>query len=218
MIRATFEARVDKLEAEVQKYKALSEMLTERARRTDDDVRYRAAIAPELEREYQRLHRQLDEREGELDETKDELRAEKKMNSRLRRLVTRLEAEGQANGGNSHDREPPLRSSDEKDDEDYVPGRSPSSSPPIENGSGSSPRDQQAPGPNSGEEVTILTDQSAEGLASGDDNPSRTNESQTNGDMVYLCWWRSGEGSCDTVVASKNELHEHVLSHHLACH
>ncbi|KAH9177641.1 hypothetical protein EDB89DRAFT_1825787, partial [Lactarius sanguifluus] len=63
MIRATFEGRVDKLETEVRKYKALSEMLIERARRTDDDVRYRAAVAPEFEREYQLLHRQFDERE-----------------------------------------------------------------------------------------------------------------------------------------------------------
>jgi hypothetical protein len=201
MIRATFEARVDRLDAEVRKYKTLSEMLTERARRTDDDVRYRAAIAPELEREYQRLLRQLEEREAELDETKDELRAEKKVKTRLRRLVARLEAEGLADGGNSHDREPPLRSSGEKDDEDYVPGTSPSSSPPIEIGSGTSPRDQQAPGPNNEEDVTMLADEDVERLA-GDDNASRTND-----DMVYLCWWRSGERSCDAVVTSKSVSH-----------
>lgn len=214
IIRATFEARVDKLEAEVRKYKALSEMLTERARRTDDDVRYRAAIAPELEREYQRLHRQYEERECELDEIKDELRAEKKVNTRLRRRAARLEVEGQANGRNSHERESPLRWSDEKDDEDYVPGTSPSSSPPIKNSSRSSPRDQQALGPNEEEDIVMLTDQDVERLAGGD------GASRGNDDMVYLCRWKSGEltGSCDAVVASKNELHEHVLSHHLACH
>ncbi len=206
LIRATFEARVDKLEAEARKYKALSEMLTERARRTDDDVRYRAAIAPEFEREYQRLHRQFEEKEDELDEIKDELRAEKKANTRLRRLVARLKAEGQANGGNSHEREPPSRSSDE-DDEDYVPGTSPSSSPPIENSSRSSPRDQQAHGPDNEEDVTMLTDQDVERLA-GDDSAGRSND-----DIVYLCWWRSGElmGSCDAVVASKK------VSHSLRC-
>ncbi|KAF8266235.1 hypothetical protein EI94DRAFT_1733639 [Lactarius quietus] len=205
MIRATFEARVGKLESEARKYKALSEMLTERARRTDDDVRYRAAIAPELERQYHRLQRQLDEREGELDETKDELRAEKKVNSRLRRLVLRLEAEGQANGGKSPDREPP---SDGNDDEDYVPDTSPSSSPPNEN-AGTEPQDQHAQ-PSNEEKLTIPTDQDVERLA-GDDNAR-------NGDMVYLCWWRSGEASCDAVVANKSDLHEHVLSHHLSCH
>ncbi|KAI9465847.1 hypothetical protein BJY52DRAFT_1183406 [Lactarius psammicola] len=211
MIRATFEARVDKLEAEVRKYKALSELLTERARRTDDSVRYRAAIAPEYEREYHRLHRQFEEKEDELDEIKDELCAEKKVNTRLRRLVARLEAEGQANGGNSHKREPPSRSSD---DEDYVPGTSPSSSPPIKNSSGSPPLNKQVHGPNNEEDVTMLTDQDVERLA-GDDSASRSND-----DMVYLCWWRSGElmGSCDAVVTSKKELHEHVLSHHLTCH
>lgn len=206
MIRATFEARVDKLEAEVQKYKTLSDILTERARRTDDDVRYRAAIAPELERGYQRLQGKLEEKEDELDETKAELQAERKVTTKLRRLVARLEAEGLANGGNSHDREPPLRPTDDKEDEDYVPGTSPSSSPPIENGSKSPPRDQQVSGLNNEEDVTMLTDQDVGRLA-GDDNPSQINESQTNDDLVYLCWWRIGERSCDAVVASKSVSH-----------
>lgn len=210
MIRATFEARVGKLESEARKYKALSDMLTERARRTDDDVRYRAAIAPELERGYHQLQGQLDERESELDEIKDELRAEKKVNSRLRRLVARLEAEGLANGANVHDREPPPRSSDDEDDEDYVPDTRPPSPPPNEGGAGPSQRDQPANLNN--EEVTMRTDQDVERLAD-DDSASRS-----HGDMVYLCWWRSGEGSCDAAVDSKSELHEHVLSHHLSCH
>jgi hypothetical protein len=106
------------LESEVWKYKALSVMRTERAHRTDNDVRYRAAIVPKLEHEYQQLHRQLEEREAEFGKTKDERHAKKKAKTRLRRLVARLEAEGLANGGNSHNREPPFRSSDEKDDED----------------------------------------------------------------------------------------------------
>jgi len=212
MIRATFEARVGKLESEAGKYKALSEMLTERARRTDDVIRYRAAIAPELEREYHRLQGQLDEREGELDEMKDKLRAEKKVNSKLRRLVARLEIEGKAIGRKSHDRELPPRSSDERDDEDYVPGTSLSPSPPNKNSFGSSPRSQQAHGSNNAEDVTIPIDQDVERLA-GDHSASRTDE-----EMIYLCWWRSGEGCCDAVVASKSELHEHLLSHHLSCH
>jgi hypothetical protein len=198
MIRATFEARVGKLESEARKYKALSDLLTERARRTDDDVRYRAAIAPELEREYRRLQRQLDERESELDDIKDELQAEKKVNSRLRRLVARLEAEGLANGGRSHDKPPRL--SDDEDDEDYVPDTRPSSPPPNEGGAGPSQRDQPAFLNN--EEVTMRTDQDAERLA-GDDSASRSND----GDMVYLCWWRSGEGGCDAAVASKSVSH-----------
>lgn len=201
MIRASFEARAGKLESEARKYKALSEMLTERARRTDDDIRYRAAIAPELEREYHRLQRQLDEKEGELDEMKDDLRAEKKVNSRLRRLMARLEAEGQANGRKSPDREPPPNSSDEEDDEDYVPGASPSSSRPNETGSGTSPRGQQAHDSNNGEGIIIPIDPDAERLA-GDSSPCRT-----NGDMVYLCRWRLSDGSCDAVVASKSVSH-----------
>ncbi|KAI0273045.1 hypothetical protein BGY98DRAFT_887179, partial [Russula aff. rugulosa BPL654] len=65
LVRATFEGRIAKLEAEVQKYKTLSEMLTERARRTDDDVRHQAALAPELEREFRRLKGRFNELEAE---------------------------------------------------------------------------------------------------------------------------------------------------------
>ena len=50
-ICAAFEARVGKLESETRKYLGLSDMLTERTRRTDDDVRYRTVIVLELERE-----------------------------------------------------------------------------------------------------------------------------------------------------------------------
>ena len=199
MIRATFETRVGKLESEARKYKALSDMLAERARRTDDVVRYRAAIAPELERECHRSQRELDERESELDDVKDELRAEKKVNSRLRKLVARLEAERLANGAKSHDREPPPRSSDEEEDEDYVPDTRPPSPPPNEGGAGPSPKVQPAYLNN--EEVSMHTDQDIERMA-GDDNAS-----QSNDDMVYLCWWRAGEGNCDAAVASKSVSH-----------
>ena len=51
LIRTTFEARVGKLEYEARKYFMLSDVLTERTRRTDDDIHYRTAIVLELERE-----------------------------------------------------------------------------------------------------------------------------------------------------------------------
>ena len=57
-IRATFEARVGKLESEARKYLELSDMLTERTRRTDDDVYYGTVIVLELERERLSLWRQ----------------------------------------------------------------------------------------------------------------------------------------------------------------
>ena len=50
-IRATFEARVGKLESGACKYLELSDILTERTRRMDDDVRHRTVIVLELERE-----------------------------------------------------------------------------------------------------------------------------------------------------------------------
>ena len=200
MVRATFESRVVKLEAEVQKYKALSEMLTERARRTDDDVRYRAAMAPELEREHQQLHRQFRETEAELEDTQDELRAEKKVNSRLRRLVRRLEAKEQANRGKSPEHAP-LSWSDEEDDPDYLPGAIPPSRPSGGN-DGSSSQREQSRGPHNKEDAIVLVGDKIEQLASlGPDDSAQT----SNNDMVYLCRWKSGEpnGNCDMVVTSK---------------
>ncbi|KAI0049326.1 hypothetical protein FA95DRAFT_1463894, partial [Auriscalpium vulgare] len=61
LLRATFDTRIAKLEREVAKYKALVELLTERARRTDDEVRLRAALEPELRRENRTLRADLEE-------------------------------------------------------------------------------------------------------------------------------------------------------------
>jgi len=207
LVRATFEARVTKLEAEARKYKALSEMLTERARRTDDNVRYQASRAFEMDVELRNLRGEYREMEAELEETIDELRAKKRANARLRRLVASLESREQAaDEGTPTGQEPTFRR-DEKADEDYRP---PSSSPRGgSDGSPSrrhSPRDDDDAGPTDGEieELAYL----GESVQSSND------------DMVYLCRWRSGEpaGCCDAVVNTKEELHEHVLSHHLACH
>jgi hypothetical protein len=233
LVRATFENRVAKLEAEVQKYKALSEILTERARRTGDDVRYRAAIAPELERECQQLRRQLRETEAELEETKDDLRIEKKVNSRLRRLVTRLEAKEQTNGEKSPEQEPgPL--SDGKGDPDYIPGTTPPSCSSEEDSDGFSPEYQQSQDFHNEDDAAMFVGGEIVQLAAVQpDGSARTRDD----DMVYLCRWRPGQPNknCDRVVTSKQvspapsltdgghanplqELYEHVLSHHLSCH
>jgi hypothetical protein len=210
MVRATFENRVAKLEAEVQRYKALSEMLTERARRTDDGVRYRAAMAPELERQYQQLHRQFRETEAELEETKDDLRAERKCNRSLRKLVTRLEAKEQANVGKAPDQEV-LPSSDGKDDPDYIPGTTPPSCPSEEDSDGSSLQYQRSRDFHDEEDVVMLVGGKVE-----QSTPVEPGErAQTsNHDVVYLCRWRPGEpeGNCDVVVASKQVSPVHRLS------
>lgn len=72
---------------------------------TDNNVHYRAMIAPELKSKNNLLQRQLNERESKLDNTKNK----QEVNSRLRRLMACLEAEGLTNGAMSHDREPPPR-------------------------------------------------------------------------------------------------------------
>jgi hypothetical protein len=215
MVRATFEARVAKLEAEVQKYKALSELLTKQARLTGDNVRYQAARVPELERTYDKLKERFWEIEDELEETKDELRAEQKANTKLRRRVASLEPkEPAADVGQSTERGLVLRS-EGKDDEDYRPSRrSPSSSPAGGSDDDGfppqhhSPHDEDGPAPADGEIEQLAS------IGLGESAQS------SNDDMVYLCQWRPSEPAehCDVVVSSKQELHEHVLSHHLACH
>jgi hypothetical protein len=203
LVRATFEGRVAKLEAEVQKYKTLSEMLTERARRTDDDVRCRAALAPEFERELRQLEGRFSEVEAELEETKDELFDEKRASSKLRRQVARLESKEQAADvrRSTEQEQDHMLWSDEKD-EDYNPTISPSSSP--RGGSdGSSPRSlrQEDDGPHNEDDAGPpdgeIEQLDSFGLSEG--------AQSSNDDMVYLCGWRPGEPAenCDVVVSTK---------------
>lgn len=207
MVRATFEARVAKLEAEVRKYKALSEMLTERARRTDDQVRCCAALKPELERELRELRRQFRETEAELDETGDELRVEKRANAKLRRRLAILEAKVPSPSPDdaevSRKREHVLWSDNDEGDEDYRPGNSPSS-PAMAGSDGPSPQHEGSHGPPDveREDDAQPPDGELEQLASvGLDASAQS----SNDDMVYLCRWRPGDptGYCDAVVTSR---------------
>lgn len=59
MIKATYEERINRLEAEVLKWKGLCQVLTSRDSRVDDDVRRRAAVEPELREENARLREKL---------------------------------------------------------------------------------------------------------------------------------------------------------------
>lgn len=194
LVRTTFKMRAVKLEAELHKYKALSELLTERARRTDDTVRYRAARALELDVELRNLRGEFREMEAELEETMDELRAKRRANARLRRRIVSLEQAPDADAGTSAGQEL-MFGSEEKGDEDYHPSNSPS--PPPRGGSDGSPprhgspRDEDGARPADGgiEELTYLGESAQ----------------SSNDDIVYLCRWRSGEpaGCCDAVVNTK---------------
>jgi hypothetical protein len=204
LVRATFEGRVAKLEAEIQKYKTLSEMLTERARRTDDDVRYRAALLPEIEREFSQLDGRFSELEAELEETKDELFNEKRTSSRLRRKVARLELKEQAAdvGQSAIQGQDHMLWSDEKDDDDYDPTRSPSSSSRGgSDGSSPQPQHQEDDSPHSEDEGGP-----ADGEIGQLDSFGLGESAQSsNDDMVYLCQWRPGDPAenCDAVVNTK---------------
>ncbi|KAI0772433.1 hypothetical protein BD413DRAFT_42765 [Trametes elegans] len=59
MIRATYEERVRRAEEEATRWKAQYQLLTERDTRTDDEVRKRAALEPELRAEVARLQERL---------------------------------------------------------------------------------------------------------------------------------------------------------------
>jgi hypothetical protein len=204
LVRATFEGRVAKLEAEVQKYKTLSEMLTERARRTDDDVRYRAALMSEYERDLRQLGGRFNELEAELEETKDDLYDEKRASSNLRRQVARLESRKQEAdvGQSTEQNQDHTLWSDEKDDGDYNPPRSPSSSsrggsdgssPQPQRQGDHSPHNEDDAGPADGEIEQL------DSLGLG----QRAQSSKD--DMVYLCRWIPGEpaGNCDAVMSTK---------------
>ncbi|CCM05923.1 uncharacterized protein FIBRA_08161 [Fibroporia radiculosa] len=60
MLRGTYEERVQRLETEVGKWKGLCELLTARDRRTNDEVRRRAALEPELREENKRMREELE--------------------------------------------------------------------------------------------------------------------------------------------------------------
>lgn len=203
LVRATFEGRVAKLEAEVKKYKTLSEMLTERARRTDDEVRLRAALAPELERELRQLERRFSEVEAELEETKDELFDEKRTSSKLRRQVARLKSKEQAAdvGRSTEQDQDHMLWSDEKDDDDYNPSRSPSSSPRGGSGGSSARSQRQEDHPHNEDDAEPVDGEIEQLLSFGLSEGAQS----SNDDMVYLCGWRPGEPAenCDVVVSTK---------------
>jgi len=60
MMKGMYEERIRRLEAESQKWKGLCEVLTKRDERTDDEVRRRAALEPELRAENARLKEELE--------------------------------------------------------------------------------------------------------------------------------------------------------------
>ncbi|KAI0673340.1 hypothetical protein C8Q78DRAFT_1076361 [Trametes maxima] len=60
MVRGTFEGQVQKLREEVAKWQGLCKVLQEKDERTDDEVRRRAALEPELREENERLLREAE--------------------------------------------------------------------------------------------------------------------------------------------------------------
>jgi phage regulator Rha-like protein len=214
LVRATFEGRVTKLEAEVQKYKALSEVLTERARRTDDEVRYRAALVPEFERNFRQFEGRFNELEAELEETKDELFDEKRANAKLRRQVARLEQAADV-GQSTEQHQDYTFWSDEKDDGDYNPPRSPSSSPRGDSDRSSIQSQRQEDHSPRNEDDARLEDGEIEEL----DSFGLGESAQSSNDaMVYLCRWIPGEstGNCDAVVNTK-EVNPTALTFAMTC-
>ncbi|KAH9937261.1 uncharacterized protein B0H18DRAFT_192191 [Fomitopsis serialis] len=61
MLKGMYEERIKRLEEEVEKWRTLCHILTEKDERTDDDMRRRAAEEPELREEIRRLKLELTE-------------------------------------------------------------------------------------------------------------------------------------------------------------
>ena len=59
LVRATFTAQVEAARAEAERWKGMHEVLSKRDTRTDDEVRRRAALTPQLQEEVGRLRREL---------------------------------------------------------------------------------------------------------------------------------------------------------------
>lgn len=75
MLKGTYEERVRLLEAEVAKWKAQCELLVSRDQRTDDEVRRRAALEPELREENERLSHLLEALQEDYSRMEGELAA-----------------------------------------------------------------------------------------------------------------------------------------------
>ncbi|KAI0315454.1 hypothetical protein OF83DRAFT_1027581, partial [Amylostereum chailletii] len=84
-IRAFYEGRIRRLEEDVSRHKATADLLAERGRRTDDEVRSRAALVPELMRQNVLLEEKADLQGAELEDLKEEMEGLRKKNARRKR-------------------------------------------------------------------------------------------------------------------------------------
>ncbi|THH14768.1 hypothetical protein EW146_g5603 [Bondarzewia mesenterica] len=220
LVRTTYAARMKRLEEEVKKFKALSELLKEKDRRTNDDVRWRAAMEPELRKENESLKGRLEEDEAEMDDLKEEMKVIERRNKRLESKLERLEREsalihGGFSGIEGNGKARRASEDTDEDDDDYVPGREDRSSSdesslsfsddrhtrPSKKRVGRTPVVQDASlgtsKPVQQREEDIRTDADR---ASG--SSSRKGEMD---DMVYMCKWRNSDTmqSCQAVVNSR---------------
>lgn len=216
-VRAMFEARVKKLEEELDKSQALSKLLMEKDRRVNDDVRWRAAMWEEYERENRILKRDNEELDAEVEELKEEMERLSRQNDRLVTRYERLERERQKQTQTMMSQETTQEQSekakgkrkaveelqrvdddDDSDvfDDDFVPGRdsgSSSSSDEDEDSESSSTPDFRqgsfSPAPATGPHGN-LGGVDLHPVRVGHDHPIHTGP---EAEMAYPCSWRSPE-------------------------
>lgn len=73
MVKATFMGRVKQLESEAHQWKSLYRLREMKDAKTDDEMRKRAAMEPELRADNARLERDLENTEGELKQAQEEI-------------------------------------------------------------------------------------------------------------------------------------------------
>jgi hypothetical protein len=193
IIRAEAEARVAKLESELKKERDLSALLTERARRTDDGVRSRAALEPEWRRRLGILEERFELRDAQADELEHEVEF---LNRKLRKYASALQEKQRTTElrtlqGKSSKAEIPQNHlvSDDDDDESYAPeNTSDSSSQDSDNHINDSPgNDGVRDTASKAAKQDITTDLRQEAVTSGTDS-------------VLACRWvNENDRDCDFI-------------------
>ncbi|WVQ67851.1 uncharacterized protein L199_006056 [Kwoniella botswanensis] len=188
-----FETMQNTREKEIDRLRSQLKMLLSQSRRTDDDVRQRAAAYTATKREYEELSRQFVARGREIDSLTKKV---KTMSERNEELVDQLEVIRAMKMGVIPDADG-NGDEDEDDQETYSSDEYDDPRPKAETGSKS-------------RRIDASPDQRDVFQAS----PS-ARESTTAPTSGYACAWRDGDRVCRVVSETVEQLNDHGVAHHV---
>ncbi|KAH6909770.1 hypothetical protein BKA70DRAFT_175746 [Coprinopsis sp. MPI-PUGE-AT-0042] len=197
-VRALFEGRVEDLTKQRDSWQRTAEFIIEKDRRTNDDIRKRAAEEPELRAKYQRyrirsreLEVKVEDGDEEIRILREEVNREKQENERLRQALRALEGDGAA----------PLQA------------------PPISrhNSAAASTLTVNRPVVSESRLTEHTSPQASSGNEEEDnDDDDDDDDSEFDDDaQVYRCQWRSRAAHghfCNRLFATLDELRAHMSS------